>query len=117
MCNPLLSETTEADSMNVILIHRLGIGVPLPARVTRRIEDVMDDMQIPDQKRKLIKLFTVFGFDMFHAGCTQTRTGAIMGIPSNFGYESTSDVDRDHVLVSPMQQMILTKFCDIENCK
>jgi hypothetical protein len=103
--------------MNVILIHRLGIGVPLPARVTRRIEDVMDDMQIPDQKRKLIKPFTVFGFDMFHAGCTQTRTGAIMGIPSNFGYESTSDVDRDHVLVSPMQQMILTKFCDIENCK
>jgi hypothetical protein len=63
----------------------------------------MDDMQIPDKKRRLIKPFTVFGFDMFHAGCTQTTTGAIIGIPSNFGYESTSDVDQAHVLVSTTQ--------------
>lgn len=88
---------------NLFLIHRLGIGIPLPARVKRRIEDVMDDMQIPDKERKLIKPFTVFGFDMFHAGCTQTTTGALIGIPSNFGYETTSDVNQSHILVSTVQ--------------
>jgi hypothetical protein len=94
---------TEADGNNqhgLYIIHRLGIGVPLPAQVKKRVEDVMGDMQISDNRRRLIKPFTVFGFDMFHAGCTQTTTGAIIGIPSNFGYKSTSDVDRAHVLVS-----------------
>lgn len=81
-------------------MYGLGIAVPLPARVKKRVEDVMDDMQISDKSRRLIKPFTVFGYDMFHAGCTQTTTGAIIGIPSNFGYDSTSDVDRAHVLVN-----------------
>jgi hypothetical protein len=67
----------------------------------------MDDMQISDKKRRLIKPFTVFGFDIIHAGCTQTTTGAIIGIPSNFGYESTSDVDRAHVLVSSVHKLHL----------
>ncbi|GFG35324.1 hypothetical protein Cfor_10320 [Coptotermes formosanus] len=84
----------------IVQMYGLGVGVPLSARVTKYIQDVMDDMQLPDKKRKLIKPFTVYGFDMFHAGCTHTTRGAIIGIPSNFGYESTLDVDRTNVLVN-----------------
>ena len=89
---------------NLYVIHRLGIGVPLPARVTKYIKDVMDDMQLPEKTRKLIKPFTVYGFDVFHAGCTHTTRGAIIGIPSNFAYESTLDVDRTSILVSAIHK-------------
>lgn len=107
--NRILLDLSEADGNNqhdLYLIHSLGIGVPLPAQVEKRVKDVMDDMQISD-KRRLIKPFTVFGFDIIHAGCTQTTTGAIIGIPSNFGYKSTSDVDRAHVLVSSIHKLHL----------
>lgn len=81
-------------------MYGLGIGVPVPKKAQKRIEEVMGDMKLSDKERKLIKPFTVFGFDMFHAGCLQTTTGAIVGIPSNFGYSSTDDVDRSNVLVN-----------------
>ncbi|XP_069702974.1 transmembrane protein 177 [Periplaneta americana] len=84
----------------IVQMYGLGIGIPIPGKVQKRIEDVMNDMKLSVKERKLIRPFTVFGFDMFHAGCLQTRSGAIVGIPSNFGYSKPEDVDRNHLLVN-----------------
>jgi hypothetical protein len=85
--------------------------------VKKRIEEVLNEMKVSEKERKYIKPFTVFGFDIFHAGCTSTRTGAIIGIPSNFSYERTSDVDKHHILVSSEKfhcfEMLYTFFCEL----
>ncbi|PSN43937.1 hypothetical protein C0J52_03777 [Blattella germanica] len=75
----------------IVQMYGLGVEVPLSSKVRKRLEDVMDDMELSQKERQYIKPFTVFGFDMFHAGCTLTRTGAIIGIPSNFNYEKTTN--------------------------
>lgn len=45
---------------------------------------VMDDLKLPDDVRNTIKPFSVFGFDLLHAGSLNVKYGAILGIPANF---------------------------------
>lgn len=50
----------------------------------QRIQEIMKDLKLPDNVKNLIKPFSVFGFDLFHAGTLNTKYGAILGIPANF---------------------------------
>lgn len=58
--------------------------MPLGLTMQQRIQEVMEDLKLPDDIRNLIKPFSVFGFDLFHAGTLNTKYGAILGIPANF---------------------------------
>jgi len=50
----------------------------------QRIQEVMEDLKLADNIKNLIKPFSVFGFDLFHAGTLNIKYGAILGIPANF---------------------------------
>ncbi|GLH05077.1 Uncharacterized protein GBIM_10699 [Gryllus bimaculatus] len=76
-----------------------GAPVSLPEKMSETVKSVMDDMQINQEDRDLLQPFTVYGFDMFHAGSTYTKFGAIVGIPSNFYYSKVEDVDIQNITV------------------
>ncbi|KAK7862946.1 hypothetical protein R5R35_004901 [Gryllus longicercus] len=83
----------------VVQMYRYGAPVSLPEKMSETVKSVMDDMQINQEDRDLIQPFTVYGFDMFHAGSTYTKFGAIVGIPSNFYYSKVEDVDIQNITV------------------
>ena len=43
--------------------------------------------------------FTVYGFDMFSAGKSSFKTGAMIGIPSNLYYKTPKDIDKKNIMV------------------
>lgn len=58
--------------------------IPVGPAVKQRIQKVMDDMKLSDKVRNVIRPFSAFSFDLFHAGTLNPRYGAILGIPANF---------------------------------
>ncbi|CAL1676707.1 unnamed protein product [Lasius platythorax] len=64
--------------------YEIGKEVPLGLKVHQRIQKVMHDLKLPNDTRNVIKPFSVFGFDLLHAGTLNTKYGAILGIPANF---------------------------------
>lgn len=64
--------------------YQLDREVPLGFKMHQRIQEVMDDLKLPNDVKNLIKPFNAFGFDLFHAGSLSTKYGAILGIPANF---------------------------------
>ncbi|XP_049807347.1 transmembrane protein 177 isoform X1 [Schistocerca nitens] len=88
------------DFREFMQLYRHGLAVPIPEDVLKRFQVVMDDMKVSSNERSLIKPFTVYGFDTFHAGSTYTKQGAIVGIPSFFHYSSVDQVDKTVIKVS-----------------
>ncbi|XP_071454755.1 transmembrane protein 177 [Hetaerina americana] len=86
--------------MNIVQMYRMGLGVPVPKKISDRVDQVLEDMKIRKKDRESIKLFTVVGFDMFHAGSTWAKTGCIIGIPKNYGYDSCNDVEKSEIMVN-----------------
>lgn len=62
----------------------MGDEVPLSPKIQQTIEQVMADLKLPDNVRNIIKPFSGFGFDLFHAGTLNAKYGAILSIPINF---------------------------------
>jgi len=50
----------------------------------QNIREAMDDLKLSEDIRNAIRPFSVFGFDMHHAGMPSSKYGAILGIPCNF---------------------------------
>lgn len=67
-----------------------GNELPISKQVSQRIEDVMNDLKVPEDVRDKIKFFHVHDIKMFHAGTVNGFYGAIIGIPPNFNYESSN---------------------------
>lgn len=74
--------------------YRNGIEREVPPAVLQRIEQAMDKLQLEKHERQFVKPFTVFGFDLFQAGTTKLRFGAVLGIPVNYGYNSIGEIKR-----------------------
>ncbi|XP_046388564.1 transmembrane protein 177 [Ischnura elegans] len=85
---------------NVMQMYRMGTGVPVPQKVTKRFEQVLEDMKVPEGEKSSFKIFTIVGFDMFHAGSTLAKTGCIIGIPRNYMYDSSFDIEKSEILVN-----------------
>ncbi|XP_029175700.1 transmembrane protein 177 [Nylanderia fulva] len=64
--------------------YQIDKEAPLGSKMHQTIQDVMNDLKLPDDVKSLIKPFNAFGFDLFHAGSLYTKYGAILGIPVNF---------------------------------
>lgn len=47
----------------------------------------------------MIKPFVAYGFDTISIGSTKFKNGVYIGIPSNYFYESESDINKDSILV------------------
>lgn len=74
--------------------------VPLSEIVTKRWNQVLEDLSLPLYEKKYLEPFTVFGFNLFRAGSVNSRWGAIIGIPINFTYRSTKTVDPSPIQVN-----------------
>ncbi|EDW09589.1 transmembrane protein 177 isoform X1 [Drosophila mojavensis] len=74
--------------------YQNGIEREVPPAVLQRIEQAMDKLQLEKHERQFVKPFTVFGFDLFQAGTTKLRFGAVLGIPVNYGYNSIGEIKR-----------------------
>ncbi|XP_045533538.1 transmembrane protein 177 [Pieris brassicae] len=83
-------------------VHYYSAGKPvdLTKNLRDRYQRCLDILNVPEVQRKLFKPFTVFGFDLFHAGSTGSRFGVLIGIPVNFNYNNLDDVAKDNVQVN-----------------
>ncbi|CAH2238694.1 jg4368 [Pararge aegeria aegeria] len=83
-------------------VHYYNEGKPveLPSDLHNIYQKCLDLLSISETHRKLIEPFSVFGFDLFHAGSTSSRFGALVGIPVNFSYKILEDVEKQNVQVN-----------------
>ncbi|XP_046421749.1 transmembrane protein 177 [Neodiprion fabricii] len=82
----------------VFQMYRKSRPVRVTAKIKKQFNAVLDDLEVPDHIRGLIKPFIVNGFDLIHAGSPNLRSGAIVGVPLSFDYEELKDID-DSTLV------------------
>ncbi|XP_047530334.1 transmembrane protein 177 [Vanessa atalanta] len=83
-------------------VHYYSNGKPaeLPSELHKKYEKCLDILEISEVHRKLFQPFCVFGYDLFHAGSTSSRFGALVGIPINFTYKSLNDVEQQNIQVN-----------------
>lgn len=65
----------------------------------KRFEKALDLLQIDDLDRKRTNIFTVIGYDTFHAGSRHTVFGSIIGVPVNYAFEKESDVPTADIVI------------------
>lgn len=83
-------------------VHNYNNGKPVELNndLQSRVSKCLDILKISDVQRKLIAPFSVFGYDMFHAGSINSRFGVAIGIPVNFNYKSLQDIEKDDIKVN-----------------
>ncbi|XP_034826687.1 transmembrane protein 177 [Maniola hyperantus] len=83
-------------------VHYYNEGKPveLPNDLNNMFQKCLDLLNISETHRKLIEPFSVFGFDLFHAGSTNSRFGVVVGIPVNFTYKTLDDVGKQNLQVN-----------------
>ncbi|KAJ0175565.1 hypothetical protein K1T71_008724 [Dendrolimus kikuchii] len=77
-----------------------GKSVDLPKEVNDRYKKCLDLLNLSEVHRRLIVPFSVFGYDLFHAGSTNSKFGVIVGIPVNFTYKNIDDMKKDNIQVN-----------------
>ncbi|XP_055387193.1 transmembrane protein 177 isoform X2 [Condylostylus longicornis] len=77
----------------VVACYKEGIEVPVPEKVKTYLKTAYEKLGMHPCYQINIQPFTVFGFDIFEGGSTHYRFGCVIGIPTNFCYESEEDVD------------------------
>ncbi|XP_055919768.1 transmembrane protein 177 [Eupeodes corollae] len=77
--------------------YKDGIPRPVPPEIKERLERAMNILNVPAYERRVLKPFTVYGFDMFSAGSTKSKYGGIIGIPTNYSYTSIDNIDRSEI--------------------
>ncbi|PZC82745.1 hypothetical protein B5X24_HaOG209843 [Helicoverpa armigera] len=83
-------------------VHYYNNGEPalLSKELRDRCSKCLDILKIPDVHRKLVVPFSVFGFDLFHAGSKNSKFGVAIGIPVNFNYKTLADIQADDIQVN-----------------
>ncbi|CAG9785693.1 unnamed protein product [Diatraea saccharalis] len=84
------------------IVHHYSNGKPveLPKELQERYEYCLNLINLNDVHKKLISPFSVFGYDLFYAGSTNSRFGAVIGIPVNFTYKTLQDLEKDNIQVN-----------------
>ncbi|KAL0880884.1 hypothetical protein ABMA27_002065 [Loxostege sticticalis] len=77
-----------------------GQPVPLPKELEDRYKSCLEILKLPEIHRKLISPFSVYGYDLFHAGSVNSKFGVAVGIPVNFTYKSFEDIEKDGIQVN-----------------
>ncbi|CAH2991227.1 unnamed protein product [Chilo suppressalis] len=77
-----------------------GTPVDLSKEILERYQSCLDKLKLAEVHRKLISPFSVYGYDLFHAGSLNSRFGAAIGIPVNFTYKSIEDLEKDQIQVN-----------------
>ncbi|XP_059046448.1 transmembrane protein 177 [Achroia grisella] len=83
-------------------VHYYSNGQPveLPKNLCDQYQKCLDVLKVPDIHRKYLSPFSVFGYDLFHAGSTSSKFGGAIGIPVNFSYKSLVDLENHGIEVN-----------------
>lgn len=73
--------------------------VRIPDKIRRRFDTALDILKLDDNDRKNVGPFTVVGLDLFHAGTTKSKFGGLVGIPSNYSYDSINQIERSEIML------------------
>ncbi|XP_026480982.1 transmembrane protein 177 isoform X2 [Ctenocephalides felis] len=83
----------------IVQCYSDGFPRETPDKVLNCFDTAVQILSIPESTKKLLKPFTVVGCDLFNAGSTHSRFGAIIGIPVNYGYLSADGIDKREIVV------------------
>lgn len=89
-------------------LPRNGLPIAISPKVKSLVEEVMNDLGKSAAERKLISVYTAYGFDLFRAGSTMVSTGGVVGVPHNFKYSEQEEFDHTGITVSNL--FLLTSF-------
>lgn len=85
------------------LPHRDGIEKKVSQKVEKRFKQAIDLLGIDDLHQRRCKIFTVTGFDLFHAGSKHSIYGTYVGVPINYEYETPNDVPTSEIVIAGEQ--------------
>jgi len=84
---------------DAVQLYKNGFVTPMSANVFERAKKALADVEVSSKSKEIVKFFTVFGMDVFHAGSTKTVGGSLIGIPRHFNYQTVEDVERRDIVV------------------
>ncbi|XP_042860335.1 transmembrane protein 177-like isoform X2 [Penaeus japonicus] len=85
---------------NVTQLYRNGLPIAISPKVKSLVEEVMNDLGKSAAERKLISVYTAYGFDLFRAGSTMVSTGGVVGVPHNFKYSEQEEFDHTGITLN-----------------
>lgn len=85
---------------DITQLYRNGRPVQVSEDIKSLAEATMNDMKWSKNKQNLIKIYTSYGFDLFHAGSFVLSAKGVLGIPKNFNYKDIKDFEHAGVLVN-----------------
>ncbi|XP_045107493.1 transmembrane protein 177-like [Portunus trituberculatus] len=80
--------------------YRKGQPISVPDKVTALVEKVMEEMEVEEEVKGQVKMYTTYGFDLFHAGSLRSANGSILGLPSSLKWDGDLDFDGSGVMVN-----------------
>lgn len=83
----------------LVASYREGAERPVSATLQERFNIAADYLKVVDFDKKFLKPFMVSGFDLYHIGSTKFRFGSLVGIPINYTYSSSEDIDKADMIV------------------
>uniref|UniRef100_W8BHV1 Transmembrane protein 177 n=2 Tax=Ceratitis capitata TaxID=7213 RepID=W8BHV1_CERCA len=77
--------------------YQNGIPRLVSDKVKERLDKAFEILKLEEHERKIIRPFSVYGFDLFQAGSTKYRFGAALGIPVNFDFDEAKEIRRQDI--------------------
>lgn len=83
----------------IVASYREGAERPVSETLQKRFEIAQEHLQLSDFEKKWMKPFMVSGFDTYHIGSVKFRYGAFTGIPVNYTYTASDDIDKADIII------------------
>ncbi|GAB0098149.1 Transmembrane protein 177 [Sergentomyia squamirostris] len=77
--------------------YRDGAETTLPEVILQRFEAAREMVKLKKREANLLTPFATFGTDLFYAGSTKWRFGALIGIPTNYMYTQEEDIEKKSI--------------------
>jgi len=80
---------------DAVQLYKNGFESEITAEMNSKIQQVVNDLKLSEKYKGYLQCFYVPTLDPVHMGSFKLRGGAYVGIPQNFNYKSTGDIERD----------------------
>lgn len=81
-------------------LYKDNHAVPVPENIEHLFKEVVTNLENQLANKYMVRPFMTSEFDIFSAGATYNKQGAIVGIPATFLYTSLDDVDENKIMVA-----------------
>ncbi|XP_076242998.1 transmembrane protein 177 [Calliopsis andreniformis] len=72
---------------------------PVRKKLQQTFEDVLNDLPLKEEQKNDIRLFHVYGYDLYHAGILNSKFGAVVGVPITFVYDSVESMNKNDIFM------------------